>query len=205
MIFFGHNPYLFKKLFPSVFWNFSEINTKKIFLTFDDGPNPEVTTKVLDVLDKYNAKATFFCLGANVEKYPEIYNKIIENKHSVGNHTYSHFNGWFTKNKKYFNDIDRANSITKTVLFRPPYGKITLSQINVLKKKYKIILWDVLSMDYNKKISKERCLKNIYKFTQNGSIIVFHDTLKAHEKLFYLLPIILEKYSKSGFEFVAMQ
>lgn len=205
MVFFGHNPYILKKTFPSICWNFSKIKTKKIFLTFDDGPTPQVTDNVLDILDKYNAKATFFCLGENVEKYPETYNKIIKNKHSVGNHTFSHINGWTTKNKKYFYDVELANSIIKTNLFRPPYGKITPSQIRVLKKQYKIILWDVMSMDYDKRISKKKCLKNIYKFTQNGSIIVFHDTLKAQEKLFYLLPIILEKFSKSGFEFSAIQ
>ena len=205
MLLFGHNHEIFKKLFPSVFWNFSEIKTKKIFLTFDDGPTPSVTQKVLDILDKYNAKATFFCLGENVEKYPELFNKIKEKNHSVGNHTYSHVNGWFTKNKKYFNDIDLANFLIKSNLFRPPYGKITPSQIKLLKKQYKIVLWDVLSMDYDNKVSKEKSLKNVIKFTRNGSIIVFHDTLKAQEKLFYLLTIVLEKYSKLGFDFVSIK
>ncbi|RLD60633.1 MAG: polysaccharide deacetylase family protein [Bacteroidetes bacterium] len=205
MLLFGHNHEIYKKIFPSVFWNFSETKTKKIFLTFDDGPNSEVTTRVLDILDKYNAKATFFCLGENVEKHPELYEKIIKKNHSVGNHTYSHINGWFTKNKKYFNDIDQANFLIKSNLFRPPFGKTTPSQIIVLKKQYKIVLWDVMSMDYNNHISKEKSLKNIFKYTKNGSIIVFHDTLKAQEKLFYLLPLVLEKYSKSGFEFVSIK
>jgi peptidoglycan/xylan/chitin deacetylase (PgdA/CDA1 family) len=205
MLIFGHNHEIFKKIFPSVCWNFSEIKTKKIFLTFDDGPTPEVTTKVLDILDKYDAKATFFCLGENVEKYPELFNKIIEGKHAVGNHSYRHKNGWFTKNKKCFKDVERANFLINTNLFRPPYGKITPSQIKFLKKQYKIILWDVLSMDYDKRVSKEKCLKNIYRFMSSGSIVVFHDTLKAQEKLFYLLPIVLKKYSKLGFEFVSIK
>ena len=165
MLLFGHNHEIYKKIFPSVFWNFSETKTKKIFLTFDDGPNSEVTTRVLDILDKYNAKATFFCLGENVEKHPELYEKIIKKNHSVGNHTYSHINGWFTKNKKYFNDIDQANFLIKSNLFRPPFGKTTPSQIIVLKKQYKIVLWDVMSMDYNNHISKEKSLKNIFNET----------------------------------------
>ncbi|MBE9468231.1 MAG: polysaccharide deacetylase family protein [Bacteroidetes bacterium] len=205
MLIFGHNHEILKKIFQSVYWNFSEIKTKKIFLTFDDGPNPDVTAKVLDILDKYNAKATFFCLGENVEKYPELFYKIKEKNHSLGNHTYSHINGWFTKNKKYFKDIDRANFLIKSNLFRPPYGKITPAQIKTLKRQFKIVLWDVMSMDWNNNISKEKCLKNVFRHTRNGSIIVFHDTLKAQEKLFYLLPLVLEKYSNLGFDFVSIK
>ncbi len=188
------------KIFRNIIWNHKN-EEKKIYLTFDDGPTPGITEWVLSVLDEYNAKASFFCLGENVEKYPEIFNHIINNGHSVGNHTYSHLNGWLNKNSKYFNDIERADTIIKSKLFRPPYGKIKPSQIKYLKEKYRIVIWDVLSKDYDLSISPEKCYNRVLRKAKSGSIIVFHDTIKAQKNLQYALPRILEYYNNKGFEF----
>lgn len=172
-----------------------------LFLTFDDGPVPGVTPEVLLILKKYNAKATFFCIGENVEKHPGIYQEIIDNGHKTGNHTYNHLNGWKTKNPVYFRNVLKCTTKVDSLLFRPPYGKITRSQSAKLKRKFSIIMWDVLSGDFDPEITKEKCLKNVIQSAQPGSIIVFHDSIKAADKMLFALPKVLDYYSEKGFSF----
>ena len=173
----------------------------KIYLTFDDGPTPIITEKVLDILDSFNIKSTFFCLGRNVDKYPEIYKEIIKRGQAIGNHSYSHLNGWKTKYKEYVNDIELASNHINSKLFRPPYGKIKPFQLRNIYKKYKIIMWDVLSGDFSKNIDNETCLNNVIKYVSDGSIIVFHDSVKASDNLFYALPRAIEYLLSKGFKF----
>jgi len=202
-------PNLVQRIFSNYVWRFSSVK-KEIYLTFDDGPTPEITKFVLAELKKYNAKATFFCIGKNIKNHPEIFEEILADKHSVGNHTQNHLNGFETKTSEYItNFLACENVISNMVeksqnlkLFRPPYGKIKKKQATeIFKKGYKIIMWDVLSADFDESISKEKCLDNVLKNTENGSIIVFHDSIKASEKLKYVLSKVLEFYSKKGFEF----
>lgn len=189
-----------KKFSSDVIWD-KIGNGKTLYLTFDDGPTPGITEKVLDVLDKHNAKGTFFCLGRNVDRHPELYADIIKKGHAVGNHTYSHLKGWDMNNEDYFSDIELASHYIKSNLFRPPYGRIRRSQIKELKDKYKIILWDVMSHDYESRISKERSLRAVIKYAHEGSIVVFHDSLKAWPKLEYILPRVLEEFKGKGYGF----
>ena len=186
-------PKIIHSFFPSLIWNIPNAGNS-IFLTFDDGPDPEATPRVLDILAEHDAKATFFCLGRQVEKHPAIFNRIKKEGHAVGNHTYSHLSGWTTSNKKYFEDIARADEIIGSKLFRPPYGRIRLSQIRVLKKKYKIVMWDVMSGDYDAKQKPEEIIKRVHRLCRPGSVVVFHDTIKARPKL----KIILLKILKDG-------
>lgn len=189
-----------KKVSPSLVWDMPN-HEKKLYLTFDDGPTPIITSKVLDILKTYDAKGTFFCLGRNVERHLELLNEIIANGHSVGNHSYSHLKGWRSDNDEYFNDIALASQYIDSKLFRPPYGQIKRSQAKILKYHYKIVMWSVMTHDYEFRISKERCLKATLKHCREGSIIVFHDSVKASEKLFYVLPKLLEEFSSRGFSF----
>jgi len=194
-------PIWLRKFYWSFHWKIPE-KTKTLYLTFDDGPTPIVTPWVLNELDKFNAKATFFCIGRNVDRHPEIFNEIIKRGHAVGNHTYSHLKGWRTPANEYKNDIELANQIIDSKLFRPPYGKIGPQQIKDLKKAdYKLFMWDVLSEDYNQKLTPKQCLKNVTKNTEAGSIIVFHDSIKASENLYATLPIILKTYTEKQFVF----
>jgi len=187
-------------MFSSYTWRFSSA-PKEIYLTFDDGPTPEVTEFVLDQLQHYKVKATFFCIGKNVERNPEIYQRILNEGHSVGNHTFHHLNGFNTKNSAYLEDIQHAAAHIHSNLFRPPYGKIKSSQgKNLMKEGYKIIMWDVLSADFDTSISPEKCLKNVVHHASNGSIVVMHDSLKAKEKIYYALPRILDYFTKKGME-----
>lgn len=179
---------------------------KKIYLTFDDGPHPVATTFVLDELKKFNAKATFFCIGKNVLQFSEPFKRILEEQHAVGNHTHHHLNGWKTKNETYLNDIAIAAKKIQSNLFRPPYGRLRSSQAKQIAeilndKKAKIIMWDVLSGDFDELISKEQCLENILSKTKSGSIIVFHDSEKAFPRLEYVLPLILSEFTKKGYVF----
>jgi peptidoglycan/xylan/chitin deacetylase (PgdA/CDA1 family) len=203
LFYFVKSPFWIKKFYPDLFW---EIPTqqKTIYLTFDDGPHPIITMKVLDLLKIYKAKATFFCIGNNVVKYPEVYKRIIEEGHAVGNHTFNHLNGWKTADDLYLNDINKAMEYIDSNLFRPPYGRISRFQIQqLLKPKYqmKLIMWSVLSGDFDKDISNEKCLNNVLLSTKEGSIVVFHDSEKASEKMLYALPKVLEQFSKKGFSF----
>ncbi len=202
-MYFIKNPSLLKKIYPSLIW---DINTtdKVLYLSFDDGPIPEVTPFVLNTLAKFNAKATFFCIGDNVRKHPEIFRMLKEAGHQVGNHTFNHLNGWKTNTKEYMQNIEKCDELTETHLFRPPYGRISPSQISAFKTEYpkgRIIMWDVLSGDFDTAIDAEKCYQNVIKSTVPGSIIVFHDSLKAYPRLCAALPRALEYWTKQGYRF----
>ncbi len=177
---------------------------QEVYLTFDDGPTPVVTPWVLDRLDEAGAKATFFCLGRNVDKYPEVYNQILAAGHSVGNHSYSHLKGFRSSIRRYMDDIHLAGNFIDSKLFRPPYGRIFPGQVNAVLQQYDIIMWDVLSIDYNSGLTGERVLKNVTKNVKPGSIIVFHDSDKASDNLYYALPRTLEFLQESGFTMKAI-
>lgn len=222
-------PFLLKKLYPSsLLWNKSR-DHKVIFLTFDDGPIPIVTPWVLKTLKNFNVKATFFCIGENITKHPEIFEQLKADGHSIGNHTYNHLKGWKTDDTTYIDNFQQCQNLTQTNLFRPPYGRIKRSQIDLLKNQelryenqetifkteklilntqisilesqISIVMWDVLSGDFDIKLSPEICLKNVLKHTENGSIVVFHDSLKAFDRLEYTLPKSLEFWLKQGYTF----
>jgi peptidoglycan/xylan/chitin deacetylase (PgdA/CDA1 family) len=173
---------------------------KILYLTFDDGPTPDVTENVLELLDKYNAKATFFCLGKNIELFPHIFEKTKQKKHTVANHSYSHPNGWTIPTKTYLEDIKKAEVFFDNNLFRPPYGKITPRQYWLLRKKYKVVFWNILSRDYNPKKSSEACF-NYTKKSRSNDIIVFHDSLKAAPRMLDALEKTLLYFTERGFEF----
>ncbi len=204
---------LIKKAFQNFIWDIPNVENK-IYLTFDDGPTPEITEWVLEVLEKHQAKATFFCIGSNIKKHPDIYAKVIADGHSVGNHTFNHLNGWKTGNEKYIENSKRCESAIcsrklsglQSKLFRPPYGKIKLSQsVKLRKLGYKIIMWDVLSADFDTKIFSEKCLENVLNNVKPGSIIVFHDSVKAFPNLKYTLPRALKYWKKKGYLFEAIR
>ena len=205
------SPWLTTKFFSDYTWK-KPTDNKTIYLTFDDGPTPEVTNWVLEILKQYNAKATFFCIGNNIGKYPELFRKIIDENHKVANHTYYHEKGWKTKNQDYLNSIThterllcKMDSNNKSMLFRPPYGQIRKSQGKALiEMGYEIVMWSVLTQDWNSNISNEFCYKKTIKSINKGSIVVFHDSLKAEEKLKYLLPRVLKHFSDKGFNFKSL-
>jgi peptidoglycan-N-acetylglucosamine deacetylase len=203
MFYFVKTPVWIQKLFPNMIWGMNTTE-KKIYLTFDDGPHPQHTIFVLNELKKYHAKATFFCIGNNVRLYPEVYKRIIDDGHSIGNHTYNHLNGKKSKDNVYVNNVLDAAKYIDSSLFRPPYGKIKKFQAKVLREMtipFKIIMWTVLSGDFDVKITKEKCLENVLFKTSNGSIVVFHDSEKAADKMQYALPAILRSFSEKGFSF----
>ena len=229
-------PAFIKKLYPRRIWSFPDAG-KKLYLTFDDGPIPEVTPWVLEQLKTYHAKATFFCIGENIEKHPEIFRQLLSAGHSVANHTYNHLNGWKTPADEFLQNVLLAQETIlksgqktsgteeleapgsvqkehqntsfeakKTFLFRPPYGRITGKQARLLEQyNFKIIMWDVISRDYEKNLSPENCLNIILKHTEAGSLLVFHDSLKAEKNLKEVLPQVLEYYSARGFSFENLQ
>lgn len=173
---------------------------KAVYLTFDDGPTPVVTPWVLDRLEEAKAKATFFCLGRNVDKHPEIYKQILSSGHSVGNHSYSHLKGFRSSVRRYMDDIHLASNMIDSKLFRPPYGRILPGQVKAVRNEYDIIMWGVLSIDYNSKLSGDRVVKNVIRNVKPGSIIVFHDSDKACDNLYYALPRALEFLQEEGYQ-----
>lgn len=192
---------LVKWLFPKYIWSIPA-HDKMVYLTFDDGPMPEITLWVLDQLDAYQVKATFFCIGDNVRKHPEIYEEVIRRGHAIGNHTHNHLNGWKTSTATYIENALKweSHAISDAKLFRPPYGKIKRSQAQKLMQKgYKIIMWDVLSADFDASISPEKCLSNVVNHLESGSIVVFHDSLKAFKNIQYALPKTLQFLKENGF------
>ncbi len=196
-------PKLIKELFPNYIWDLNN-GDNTLYLTFDDGPHPEITPWVIQTLANFEAKATFFCVGENISKYPETFKELLNRGHNVGNHTFNHLNGWKTKTKDYLENIEKTDLFLKNSsgLFRPPYGKIKKKQaMHLLKNNYKIVLWDILSGDFDQNLSKEQCLENVIQNTQKGSIIVFHDSQKAFDKLQYVLPKALKYFTKKGFVF----
>lgn len=197
-------PRFFTHFFPSFIWSFPD-EKDGVFLTFDDGPTQELTLWVLDQLKRYDAKATFFVLGKNVEMHPDIFERIKADGHKIGNHSYSHLKGWATETGQYVQDVDFANGFVNSSLYRPPYGRIKPSQIRILKERYKLIMWDVLSMDYSKRISPRRVVNNVINHVHPGAIIVFHDSKKAERSLRYALPRVLEAISLRGLKFKGIE
>jgi peptidoglycan/xylan/chitin deacetylase (PgdA/CDA1 family) len=199
-------PVFVKLIFPELIWDYRKNDEKRIYLTFDDGPNPGTTPWILDTLKYYNAKATFFCVGANVEKNEELYQNILNQGHKTGNHSNNHLNGWKTKTSLYLKNVKECANKVKSSLFRPPYGKIRLRQKNLLlKQNYKIVMWDIIAGDFDENIHPETCLKNITNFGKAGSIIVLHDSVKAWKNLEYVLPKVLKHYSDLGYSFNTLE
>lgn len=203
MFYLVNTPWLIKKFFPVGIWDIPSANNT-IYLTFDDGPHPQITPFVLDELRKYNAKATFFCIGGNVEMYRDIYDKILQEDHAVGNHTQDHLNGWNTSDEDYLMNILQAQTHIKSNLFRPPYGRIKRQQAALLRKLFpqmKIIMWNVVSADFDTNINSEKCTRNVLKHAKSGSMLVFHDSEKAFPRLQKTLPVVIKELSDRGFVF----
>jgi peptidoglycan/xylan/chitin deacetylase (PgdA/CDA1 family) len=196
--------WIIKKLFSNYIWDLPNTGNK-VYLTFDDGPIPEITEWVLEELKTHKSKATFFCIGDNIEKHPEIFKKVISEGNAIGNHTFNHLNGWKTTTESYIENFLRCEKsiqkfAIKPKLFRPPYGKIKTTQAKEIRRLgYKIIMWDVLSADFDQKLSKEECLENVLSNIESGSIIVFHDSIKAFKNLEYVLPRTLAYLEKNNF------
>ena len=194
-------PDIIRLLYPSVLWR-KDKNKKVIYLTFDDGPTEEITHWILKTLDEFNIKATFFCIGNNAEKHPEILDEIRKNGHSVGIHGYEHRRGLYKEGDAYFSDIEKSKNIIKSNLFRPPHGNITPSQARKLKNLgYNVVLWDVITRDYNPSLSEEKVLDIAKKYTRNGSIVVFHDSLKAEKNMKYAFPKAVKYWLENGYTF----
>jgi peptidoglycan/xylan/chitin deacetylase (PgdA/CDA1 family) len=195
-------PFLLRWFYPGdLIWRIDTGGEKLIYLTFDDGPVPGITPKILHILSEFNAKATFFHVGENVMRYPEIYEQVVEDGHSIGNHTYNHINGWKSNLDDYVENVKKCNLLVKSKLLRPPFGKIRYQQIKTLRTDYKIIMWSVMSYDFDKNVSGEECVKNVIKTAGPGSIVVFHDSIKAEKNVLYALPEVLEYFSLKGFQF----
>jgi peptidoglycan/xylan/chitin deacetylase (PgdA/CDA1 family) len=206
---FTKTPSLLKAVYPDCIW---QVNTREkvLYLTFDDGPIPEVTPQILAELKKWNATASFFCIGKNVEANPEIFREIVNEGHTVGNHTYDHLNGWNVSNEVYFESIEKCTKVISDFgfrisdFYRPPYGKLKPTQYTTLKNKHRIVMWDVLSYDFDLSIPKEKVLDNVLQNAEAGSVIVFHDSLKAKDKVLFALPKVLEHFSQQGYKFEAL-
>lgn len=207
-VFPAKTPDFVKSLFPQFLWHVPD-DEKVLYLTFDDGPTPEITDWVLNCLNNYNAKATFFCIGKNIDNHPQIFNKVIAKGHAVGNHTYNHLKGWKTRSKLYLSDVAKAQDLIQeksaSKLFRPPYGKFKSSQARkLLNLGYTIVLWEVLSYDWDQSVSPDKCFNNVISKARNGSIIVMHDSVKASNNLIYALPRILNHFTQQGYTFKAL-
>lgn len=200
-----------RALYPNFLWRIPT-KEKEIFLTFDDGPIPEITEFVLEELNKYQAKATFFCIGENIKKHPNIFQKLVSQQHTIGNHTFNHLKGWDTEDDIYVDNFKKCEreilqqiptlkSTIQNPLFRPPFGRIKRSQATEILKSHKIVMWDVLTGDYDQNLSKERVLSKTLQHTVQGSMVLFHDSIKASKNMMYALPIVLEHFSERGFSF----
>ena len=202
MFYFTKKPWILKQIYGNVVWEMNE-EEKSIYLTFDDGPHPTETRFILDLLQQYSAKGTFFCLGMNVENHPDIFEEVIKEGHSIGNHTFSHFDGWRTNQEKYFNDVTKASELIKTKIFRPPYGHITRFEVKKLTENHhlKTIMWSIMAGDFDHKTSGEQCLHNVIDYAKPGSIVVFHDNDSASKNMRYALPRALDFFSNNGYSF----
>jgi peptidoglycan/xylan/chitin deacetylase (PgdA/CDA1 family) len=199
-------PLFVKKIFPNMLWSYPPTTAPCIYLSFDDGPIPEITDWVLAQLKQYEADATFFCIGRNVERNPDVYSRILAAGHSVGNHTYNHLNGWKCKTGEYLENVAACAQSVDSKLFRPPYGRLRMRQSRaLLKLQYRPVMWDVIAGDFDTRIDGEKCWQNILHFTKNGSIIVLHDSKKAWPRLEYVLPKLLDHYSQLGYSFKAIR
>ena len=209
---FLKTPTLIKRLFPGLVWNMPAQDEKVLYLTFDDGPVPEMTPFVLETLADYRASATFFCVGQNVERYSGIYRQLQAKGHRSGNHTYHHLNGWKTSTNAYLQDVARCRKVmqqetteaNKKPLFRPPYGRISLRQLKQLKQHYRLVMWDILSGDFDKHFPAEQCLRKSIDHSVSGTIIIFHDSYKAARNLQYVLPRYLEHFASAGYQFQSL-
>jgi peptidoglycan/xylan/chitin deacetylase (PgdA/CDA1 family) len=198
-------PFWIRALYPrGLIWRVPT-RIREIYLTFDDGPVPDVTPVVLDILKKYNVKATFFCVGENVQKYPDVFNLIQKDGHAIGNHTYHHVKAWKTDFNVYLSEVEQCNRLVKSNLFRPPHGQISRKIARKLRKDYRIIMWSALTGDYDKNLSGEQCLTKAIKNTRPGSIIVFHDSIKARDRIVYTLPLYIEYCLEHGFCFGTLE
>ena len=202
-MYFVKTPWYLKSVYPSLIWDLPKQGT--LYLTFDDGPVPGVTDQVLDILKDTGVRATFFCIGDNVKKHPELFARIQEEGHITANHTFHHLNGWKTENETYFEDVQLCDTEVKSELFRPPYGRISYNQIQELKKDFKIIMWDVLSGDFDTTIDAATCTENVIANATDGSIIVFHDSEKAKERVLNSLPVIIKYFKEKGFVFESIK
>jgi peptidoglycan/xylan/chitin deacetylase (PgdA/CDA1 family) len=203
MFYFIKTPWLLKKFYRGCLWNYPR-DKKKLYLSFDDGPHPVATPFVLDQLEKFQVKATFFCIGKNVAAEPNIYRRILESGHKVGNHTHNHLNGWKCQDKEYFANIQQAAQYIDSDLFRPPYGRIKKFQLSHLSHdpfNYKVVMWDVLSGDFDQAITGDHCAENVIMNVREGSIIIFHDSAKAFDRMKIALPKVLNYFSGKGFDF----
>lgn len=199
---------IIKKLFTGFMWSMPKTGTKTVYLTFDDGPVPEATPWVLEVLKQHRIKATFFCIGDNIKKHPDTFKQVIYDGHTIGNHTFNHLNGWNTDNETYLDNFKKCEAVilaghkNPVKLFRPPYGKIKSAQAKEVRKQgYKIIMWDVLSADFDQIITPQQCLHNVVNNVADGSIIIFHDSIKASANLRYALPETIKFLKENGYEF----
>jgi peptidoglycan/xylan/chitin deacetylase (PgdA/CDA1 family) len=199
-MFYNRMTGIFKTIFPQLIW---EIKTeeKNIYLTFDDGPHPDITPQVIQILDQFNAKATFFCVGENVSTYGSAYQQILKKGHQTGNHTYNHLNGWKTRSDVYYQNIEKCAEMVDSHLFRPPYGRIKPTQVGYVKMRYRIIMWSVLTGDFMNDLSPYKCLEKSIDKTRPGSIIVFHDSEKAKKNMLFVLPRFLEHFTQLGYRF----
>ena len=193
-------PKIFRNLYPKALWRMNP-NEKAVYLTFDDGPIPVITPWVVDLLGKYSIKATFFMVGDNVRKHPKEYKYVIDNGHKVGNHTFNHLKGVFTNAKKYIRNVEKTNALIHSNLFRPPHGFLNHRLYNKISGRYKFVMWDLVTRDYSYQLNGEEVLENVKKYTRNGSIITFHDSLRAENNLKYALPRAIEWLLEQGYSF----
>lgn len=200
-MFIEQPPLLYRLLFPEAIWRVKHKNRKVVYLTFDDGPVPEVTPWVLDLLDSYDIKATFFLVGDNVRRSPELFKEIKRRGHSWGNHTMHHLQGMKVNTMEYLRDLTEADRLIGSVLFRPPHGLLRWKQASIIKTHYNIVMYDLVTRDYSKKLNPDQVLDNVKHYTRNGSIIVFHDSLKAEHNLREALPKAIEWLKEQGYEF----
>lgn len=199
-MFIEQPPQLVRALYPGVLWRMNP-HEKKVYLTFDDGPIPEITPWVLDLLDKYNIKATFFLVGDNVRKHPQEFQMLLDRGHRVGNHTFNHIRGFEYHTRNYLANTDKADALIKSDLFRPPHGHMRMKQYYVLRKKYRIVMWDLVTRDYSNKLNGKQVFAKVKKYVRNGSIITFHDSLKAEANMKYALPRSIEWLIEQGYTF----
>ena len=193
-------PLMLRWIYPRAMWRMDK-NEKSVYLTFDDGPIPVITPWVLDLLDKYGIKATFFMVGDNIRKHPEEFRMVVERGHRLGNHTFNHIRGFEYLSQNYLANTDKANEYLHTDLFRPPPGHMRWAQYHVLKKKYRIVMWDLVTRDYSKRLTPQQVLAKVKKYARNGSIITFHDSLKSESRLKYALPRAIEWLLEQGYTF----
>lgn len=199
-MFIEQPPRFIRALYPSALWRMNP-DERAVYLTFDDGPIPDITPWVLDLLDEHDVKATFFMVGDNVRKYPDEYQQVVDRGHRIGNHTFNHIRGFEFLSNNYLQNTDKANEVLQTDLFRPPHGHMRWAQYFTLKRYYKIVMWDVVTRDYSKRLNGKQVFRIVRKYVRNGSIITFHDSLKSEKNMKYALPLSIEWLKQEGYEF----